>query len=216
MHDLKLWQLLKQPDCDAGDLATQLLELADTEEAFRCVYFARVAPLVEHENPGVRAAALKVLSDSGGWKAFEKIVGLLCDTEAEVRAAAVDAMVASAGDDPARWAQGLFHPSSEIRSSVLEAAVDDAIPLVGSAAMYLLASSEHHALIEELIQRVMLSTPPLALLIELLQAGQISERQARLVLSRSRLGENSTTDAAPGLLGRRRRGGYRRSANFRR
>ena len=104
MKDLYLWRML-QPRADVGLEALPLLaELAARPVAARLPFLARLRRLAVHDDPALRAAALRAISGARGSTAFQSLVKGLHDDEPETAQAALEALRKSSEDDPPRYA----------------------------------------------------------------------------------------------------------------
>lgn len=124
MDDLGLWQRLGEPIEDAAveAIATGLTELAGLSVVARAPWLTRVAPLVGHADPRLRAAAVAALRGCRGITGVRAIVAALDDDEPSVRRAALEALHGTASHAPMRWAHALFHPKPLVRAAA--AAID--------------------------------------------------------------------------------------------
>ncbi len=115
MRDLELWRRLTAGDAAPADL----LALAAWPVDRRAPYLAAIEPLARHPDAEMRAAALSALAGVRGVAGVRAIVGGLEHEDEAVRAAALDALRATARDAPSRFAHALFHPRPEIRRAAL-------------------------------------------------------------------------------------------------
>lgn len=122
MRDLDLWTLLEAPPHDAGGVAAfcaALRELASQHVSERWPFFARLAGVANHPSRDVRAAVVSALAGAAGYRAIALIVRALSDADAEVRLAAVRALIVSSQGEPSRLAHGLFHRHDDVRLHTL-------------------------------------------------------------------------------------------------
>ena len=96
-----------------------LLELASWTLQRRAPYLGKLLALADSADPELRAAVLRVLAGARGVAGVRAIVRGLAAPEPAVRAAALDALRATARDAPARYAHAIFHPSVEVRRAAL-------------------------------------------------------------------------------------------------
>jgi hypothetical protein len=115
MRDLEVWRRLGLGTATAADLRA----LAAWPLSRRAPYFGRIAPLVEHCDPEIRAAAVESLAGARGVPGVRAIVGRLADLDDRVRAAALTALRVTARDAPMRYAHALFHPRADVRIAAL-------------------------------------------------------------------------------------------------
>ncbi|MBL0217570.1 MAG: hypothetical protein IPQ07_27315 [Myxococcales bacterium] len=116
MRDLELWRRIASGEVTAAELAP----VAEWSLARRAAHLGRLAPLVGHPDPQVRAAALATLAGVRGVPGVRALVTALDDPDARVWRAALDALRATARDAPGRYVHALFHEREEIRLAALE------------------------------------------------------------------------------------------------
>jgi hypothetical protein len=118
MRDLELHRRLVAGTVTAAELAP----LAAWPMSRRAAFLRWLAPLAAHADPEMRAAALGALAGARGINGVRAIVRALDDGAESVRAAAVDALRATAAGAPYRFAHALFHPNAEVRRAALAGA----------------------------------------------------------------------------------------------
>jgi hypothetical protein len=135
MRDLDIWRRLVARTATVEDLRA----VATLPIARRLAYVGHVLPLVVDGDPAMRAAALRALGGARGIEGVRAIVARLDDPEAEVRAAALEALREIARDAPSRYVHALFHPRLDVR----RAALDGELPIrIAELAVYLRADRE--------------------------------------------------------------------------
>lgn len=117
MRDVQLWWRL-QDELDA-ELLPELEQLAELPLRKRGPFFGLMSPLLSHADARLRRAAIRVLSGTRGMAGVRAVTGALDDPELSVRLAAVEALRATAKDEPARWAHAIFHPRVDVRLAAL-------------------------------------------------------------------------------------------------
>lgn len=113
-------------DLDIGRrLATAAVTPADLDAlgalglAQRGPYLGAIARLVTAPDPALRVAAVSALAGVRGVPGVQRLVGALADPAADVSAAAVEALRATAREAPVRFAHALFHARPEVRRAAL-------------------------------------------------------------------------------------------------
>src|SRR5262245_39697575 len=74
MQDLLLWRLLRSGHSDAPTLLPLLRQLAAVPLQDRFPFFGLLPPLLQHADPELRAAALRVLHGAAGPLAFQQVI----------------------------------------------------------------------------------------------------------------------------------------------
>jgi hypothetical protein len=115
MRDLELWRHLAAGDADPAELA----RLAAWPIARRAPYVGAIAPLAEHADPAMRAAAIAALRGAQGATGVRAIARGLDDEDDAVRTAAVEALRGTAREEPYRFTHALFHPRADVRLAAL-------------------------------------------------------------------------------------------------
>ncbi len=115
MRDLELWRHLAAGNADPAELA----RLAAWPVARRAPYVGAIAPLAEHADPAMRTAAIAALAGVHGATGVRAIARALDDEHDTVRAAAVEALRATAREAPYRFVHALFHPRADVRLAAL-------------------------------------------------------------------------------------------------
>jgi hypothetical protein len=119
MRDLELFRRLQ--DGPIGpELAGDLHALGAWPLHRRLAWLGLIVPIVEHEDPQLRFAALTALAGARGMEAMRAIVSALDDEELAVRLTAVRALQRSVADaQPWRMVHALFHPRPDVRKAAL-------------------------------------------------------------------------------------------------
>lgn len=142
MRDLDIWRRLVARRATADDVDA----LATLPLGRRVAFIGLVVPLTSHDDPALRAAALRALARARGTQAVRAIVARLGDDVAEVRAAALHALREVARDAPYRFVHALYHPRVDVR----RAALASELPVrVAELAIYLRADREVADLVHE-------------------------------------------------------------------
>ena len=123
MRDVQLWWRLH--DAPGPDQVEELGQLAELPLRDRSPFIGLVAPLLTHEDVGLRRAAVRVLSGARGVVGMRALVDALSDPEESVRLAAVESLREVSLSEPARWAHVVFHPRADVRSAGLAGEVQD-------------------------------------------------------------------------------------------
>ena len=166
MRDLDLWRRLRIGSVTTAELA----QVAAWPAARRGPFLGGVLRLVEHGDPELRAAALRVLAGCRGVAAVRGVVAALGDPDAGVRDAALAALRITANAAPARYVHALFHPSASVR----RAAIAGELPRGAAAyAAYLRGDPET----AELAARLPWSELPLPLAFDLYETGRMTARE---------------------------------------
>src|SRR5690606_12621935 len=116
MRDLAIWRRLVAHTATAEDVDA----LASLPLGRRVAYVGSPVPLTGHDQPAIRAAALRALAGARGVDAVRAIVARLDDDAAEVRDAAVFALREVARDAPYRYVHALYHPRADVRRAALD------------------------------------------------------------------------------------------------
>lgn len=116
MDDLELFRMLRHGATDAAALAALVGRLAQLPVVDRFPLLGWVLlRAATHADAAVRVAAMRAFAGAEGLPAAEAIVRALDDDAADVRAAAVEALAASASTRPVRWAHAVFHRRTDVR-----------------------------------------------------------------------------------------------------
>ncbi|HKE15969.1 MAG TPA: vWA domain-containing protein [Kofleriaceae bacterium] len=163
MHDLQIWHRLKSATAGPADL----LALAAWPLSRRAPYLDRIAALAGAADPAMVAAALRALAGARGAVGVRAIVEALGHGDDGVRAAALDALRATAREAPCRFAHALFHERADVR----RAALDGDLPRpIAEIAAHLCADPD-----PAIAARAPLAAAPLALAFDLHAAGHLAD-----------------------------------------
>jgi hypothetical protein len=176
MRDVTLYRRLLAREFDAPDLPELLAGAAKANAGERALLLGLLDPLLDSERPELRAGGVRLLGGGVSRSTLELICRALDDSHADVRGAAVEALIESVGyTHSARMAYALFHPRADVRLKALEH-----LPEGGKkAAFYLLADPETSAQ-----ARLVSELPPFGwpALFGFLDGGVLSESEARAYL----------------------------------
>ncbi|HTJ41634.1 MAG TPA: hypothetical protein VL463_06035 [Kofleriaceae bacterium] len=173
MNDLELWRRLLAGHATPADVA----ELAGLGMAARAPYLAWLERLARAEDPAMRAAVMRALSEARGVPGVRAIVAGLDDDEAAVRANAVASLAATARSAPMRAVHALFHPRPDVRRAAL--AIEAERPTTELAA-YLRADPA----CAELAARAPWPAKPLELAFDLYAHGALEARELIALIAR--------------------------------
>jgi hypothetical protein len=181
MDDLGLWHRLGEPiEGDAVQaVVSGLRDLAGLSVLVRAPWLGRVAPLVGHASPEVRAAAVRALGGCRGITGVRAIVAALDDDDDDVRSAGLAALHDTAKHAPLRFTHALFHPRAAVRAAAV--ALDPPHPVADLRAY--LRGDEDPA-IAEVARAGAWPKSPLVLVLDMFARGMVTADEAADALGR--------------------------------
>ncbi len=143
MRDLWLYDRLAADVIDR-ELLGELAELAAQRHTVRAPFLARLHPHATHEDPELRATIVACFAGVEGYEGLRVIVRALNDEIAEVRDAAVTALLKTGARANLRLAHGLFHHRPDVRARVV---AESSVP--GALAAHLFADPASRDIVVE-------------------------------------------------------------------
>ncbi len=174
MDDLRLHRLIGTPEAEPDALVALLAALAERDVKQRAPWIGMLGPALACADARVRAAAVRALGGAAGRVGVAAIVRALDDGDAQVRAAAAAAMLATAKVQPQRIAHVVFHSRADVRRAAYDAELRPEARAIGA---HRLADPEFQGTLAAL---GLAPTPTaIALVLELVRRGRLPRDAAR-------------------------------------
>lgn len=115
MTDIPLWQSLQQEPLDNTEVTVLLQEMSTQPLAQRLPFLGWLGPCFSSESSALQVAAYRMLSGTTGYDSWKHMLQGLGSSDHHVQQAVLEALQASACEEPDRWYHLLFHKCPEIR-----------------------------------------------------------------------------------------------------
>ena len=89
MNDLELWATLEAAATEPAPSVAQLEQLTELPVGERFVFFAHLARILQHDDAGLRRAALQALRGAEGWCSRSLVVDACADDDISTRDTAI-------------------------------------------------------------------------------------------------------------------------------